>query len=241
MSQNIHSGHRERLKNRFINHGLASFESHQVLELLLFYAIPQKDTNPLAHELLNTFGSLPAVLEASVKDLCQVKGISTHSATLIKLCGELLKRYEQEGQSGITIFTSLDQIAAYLQPQFRGETHEMTILLCLNNRLELLGAQVVSTGTLVSTDANLRSIIEQIVLHKATRVVLAHNHPAGFAVPSGADISVTRHLIDSLRMVEVEMLDHMIFAKDDYVSLRQTPQYAPLFSGIINRLSSQKR
>lgn len=240
MSQSIHSGHRERLKNRFINYGLRSFEPHQVLELLLFYAIPQKDTNPLAHELLNTFGSLPAVLDASVQDLCRIKGISQHSATLIRLCGELFKRYEQEAQSGVTAFTCLDEIRAYLQPQFRGESHEMTILVCLNNRLELLGAPVVSTGTLVSTDASLRSIIEQIVLHKATRVVLAHNHPAGFAEPSSADISTTRHIIESLKLVEVEVLDHMIFAKDNYISMRQTPHYAPLFSDIISRLTGEK-
>ena len=184
MSQSVHDGHRERLKNRFINYGLDSFESHQVLELLLFYAIPRKDTNPLAHELLNTFGNLPAVLDASVKDLCKVKGISEHSATLIKLCGEMLRRYEHEIQSGVKAFACLDEIGAYLQPRFRGEQREMSILVCLNNRSELLGAPILSTGGLVSTEAKLREIIEQSVIHQATRVVLAHNHPAGFATPS---------------------------------------------------------
>ena len=239
MSQSVHDGHRERLKNRFINYGLDSFESHQVLELLLFYAIPRKDTNPLAHELLNTFGNLPTVLDASVKDLCKVKGISEHSATLIKLCGEMLRRYEHEIQSGVKAFACLDEIGAYLQPRFRGEQREMSILVCLNNRSELLGAPILSTGGLVSTEAKLREIIEQSVIHQATRVVLAHNHPAGFATPSGADISTTRRIIDSLKIVEVEVVDHMIFAKDDYISLRQTPQYAPLFSGMVGRLMAE--
>lgn len=239
MSQSIHGGHRERLKNRFIKHGLSSFDAHQVLELLLFYAIPRKDTNPLAHELLNTFGSLPAVLDASAKDLCKVKGISEHSATLIKLCGELLKRYEQEMQSDIKEFACLDEIGAYLQPYFRGEQREMVVLMCLNNRMELLGTSVLGTGGLVSAEAKLREIIEQVIRLQATRVVLAHNHPAGFATPSGADLSTTRRIIESLKVMEVEVLDHMIFAKDDYVSLRQTPQYAPLFSGMIGRLAAK--
>ena len=239
MSQNIHDGHRERLKSRFVNHGLDSFESHQVLELLLFYALPRKDTNPLAHELLNTFGSLPAVLEASVKDLCKVKGISEHSATLIRLCGELLKRYEQEIQSGIKAFTRLDEIGAYLQPHFRGETREKVVLVCLNNRSELLGVSTLGTGGLVSTEAKLREIIEQVVILQATRVVLEHNHPAGFAIPSAADLSPTRRIIESLKIMEVEVVDHIIFSKDDYISMRQTPQYAPLFSGLVGRLDAR--
>lgn len=238
MSQSIHSGHRERLKKRFVNQGLDSFESHQVLELLLFYAIPQKDTNPLAHELLNTFGSLPAVLEASVNDLCKIKGISEHTATLIKLCGELLKRYEQELQSGIKAFTNLEEIGAYLQPQFLGETREKVVLVCLNNRSELLGVSVLGTGGLVSTEAKMREIIEQIITLQATRVVLAHNHPAGFAIPSAADLSTTRRIIESLKIMEVEVVDHLIFAKGEYISMRQTPQYAPLFSGLVGRLQT---
>ncbi len=240
MSQGIHDGHRDRLKQRFINHGLDSFESHQVLELLLFYAIPRKDTNPLAHELLNTFGSLPAVLDASVKDLCRVNGISEHSATLLRLCGELLKRYEEERLTKTTTFLTLDEVARYLYPKFLNQTREIAMLVCLNNRSELLGATMISAGTMVGTEANTREIIEQAVTHQATRVVLAHNHPAGFATPSGTDLETTRRIINALKLVEVELLDHIIFAKDDYTSMRQSPQYAPIFSGMIGRLTGRQ-
>ncbi len=240
MASNIHDGHRDRLKTRFLKHGLDSFESHQVLELLLFFSIPRKDTNPLAHKLLNTFGSLPAVFNASIEDLCKIKGVSEHTATLIKLCGEFPRRYEQELQANITSFSSLNDIAAYLQPMFRGVQNEITVLVCLNNRMELLGAPILSTGTLVSAETSLREIVEQAVRYQATRVVLAHNHPAGNTTPSGADLTATRHIIDALKIVEVGVLDHMIFAQNSYVSMRQTPHYAPLFSDLVSRLASQE-
>ncbi len=239
MPQGIHDGHRERLKQRFRKSGLNSFEPHQVLELLLFYAIPRRDTNPVAHELLHTFGSLPAVLDAPIKDLCKVNGISEHSATLIKLCGELLVRYHQDIRSEVNAFESLDDIGHYLYPEFLNAHREKAMLVCLNNRLELLGCSVLSTGSIVSTEARLREIIEQSVIHQATRVVLAHNHPAGFAIPSASDLTATRSIIDALKLVEVQLVDHIIFSRDDFVSMRQTPQYAPLFSGLVSRLDKK--
>ncbi len=236
MKDSVHEGHRERLKARFIKHGLSSFEPHQVLELLLFYAIPRKDTNPIAHELLDTFGSLTAVLEAPVRDLCKVNGISEHSATLIRLGGELLKRYEEELQANVKSFSNIEEIAAYLKPHFRGETKEKALMLCLNNRNELLNCCVLSIGGIVNTDASLREIVEQCVKYQTTRIVLAHNHPAGNTAPSPDDITTTRKVIESLRILEVSVIDHLIFARDGYLSMRQTPHFAPLFSGMLDRL-----
>ena len=230
MAKDIHNGHRERLKARFTKDGLESFEPHQVLELLLFFAIPRRDTNPLAHDLIDTFGSLPAVLEASPADLRKVKGIGNHAATLISLCGQLVARHQQEKRRKVDTFETGESIAEYLQPLFVNETHEKAILLCFNNRMELLNCSVLSTGTVTETDVRARDIVELALRCQATNVVLAHNHPAGFASPSGADLSTTRYLTKSLEMVDVRLLDHFIFSPTDCISMRDNPQYAPVFS-----------
>lgn len=235
MSNGIHDGHRERLKARFLEHGLESFEPHQVLELLLFYSIPRRDTNPLAHELLKTFGTLPAVLDADVRDLCRVKGISEHSATLLRLCGQLLKRYHHEKLNKCTTFSTVEEIGEYLYPQFVNESVEKTIMLSFNNRWDLLGCDVLSTGTVSCTDARLREIIANALRHQATGVVLAHNHPAGFAVPSTQDLNTTRDINKALKMVDIDLLDHMVFAREDYISMRQSPTFAALFSDMATR------
>ncbi len=235
MSDGIHSGHRERLKARFAKDGLSSFEAHQVLELLLFYALPRKDTNPLAHELIRTFGSLPAVLEASPEDLCRVKGVSMHTASLISLCGQLGARHQQEKRRNITKFEDLEDIGEYLLPLFINQKREKAVLICLNNRWELLNCSVLSTGTITETDARARDIVELALRYQATNVVLAHNHPAGFAAPSSADLNTTRFLAKSLELVEIRLLDHVIFSPHEYMSLRRSPQYAPLFPGSIKQ------
>lgn len=229
MAKDIHNGHRERLKARFAKDGLETFEPHQVLELLLFFAIPRRDTNPLAHDLIDTFGSLPAVLEASPAELRKVKGIGNHAATLISLCGQLMVRHQQEKRRKVDTFNTTEEIAEYLQPLFLNEKREKAILLCLNNRMELLNCSVLSTGTITETEARARDIVENALRYHSTNIVLAHNHPAGFANPSSADLSTTRYLAKSLELVDICLIDHFIFSPTDYVSLRDNPQYAPVF------------
>ncbi len=235
-AKGVHNGHRVRLKERFAKSGLETFDNHQVLELLLFYAIPRKDTNELAHRLMDTFGGLPQVLEASKEDLCRVDGIGQHCASLIMFCGQLLKRYHFEKVSNITVFNNVQAMGDYLRPIFLNEKNEKSVILLVNNRWELLACETLANGTLTSTEAHARTIVETALRHRATGVVLAHNHPAGYATPSAADIQTTRRIRDALALVEVEVLDHLIFSQDDYVSMRQTPQHAPLFSAMARTL-----
>lgn len=237
--ENLHAGHRERLKERFREGGLESFNEHQVLELLLFYAIPRKDTNEMAHRLIKHFGSLPEVLDAPVQELCTVEGIGAHAASLIHFSGELVKRYHVEKQSNVKAFAGIDAVGEYLKPQFMNEANEKAIVVCLNNRWELRGCETLSKGTLTATDARAREIIEIAFRHKATSIVLAHSHPSGFAVPSSQDIETTRRLVYSLQLVELQLMDHLIFSHDEFVSMRQTPSIAPLFSDM-SRRSIQK-
>ncbi len=229
MSDNPHAKHRARMKEQFLRNGLDIFAPHQALELLLFYAIPRKDVNELAHLLLTRFGGLQQVLDADPQALCAIPGISQHTATLLNLCGQLMHRCQREQAKEIENFHSYTTIGTYLTKQFAGERVERTRLMCLNNRGELLGCPVVGEGSVAATEVNLRTIMKAALQHEATIAVIAHNHPAGFATPSNDDITVTRVVRDALQTVGVELMDHIIVADNDYVSLRQSAQFAEIF------------
>ena len=218
----IHKGHRERLKQRFLEDGLDNFTDIQVLELLLFYAIPQRDTNPIAHALLNHFGSLSGVLDADVAELKKVPGISDHSATLLALVTELCRYYQVDSAQRVDILTTLDACGAYLVPRFFGRTRETVFLLCLDAKCKVLCCKEVGEGSVNSASISVRKIVETALAANATTVILAHNHPSGVAVPSGEDAQTTRRIAAALSAVEVHLADHIIVADGDYVSMVQS-------------------
>lgn len=232
---NPHKDHRQRMKRQFLRGGIDQFEPHQVLELLLFYAIPQRDTNPLAHRLLDHFGDLPSVLDADYEELCRIDGISEHSATMLVLCGQLLSRYYKEKKDK-RIFSGIREIAEYMQNEFVNEKREKVMLLALNNRLQLINFTVVHTGTLTSSEANTRELVQAALRSRATAVVIAHNHPAGFCAPSVEDVATTRALISAFQMMDITLLDHVIYAMDGSFSMRESPYHAAMFSKTVQRM-----
>ena len=218
----LHKGHRERLKQRFLEEGLDNFTDIQVLELLLFYAIPQRDTNPIAHELLNHFGSLSGVLDADVTELKKVPGIRDHSATLLALVTELCRYYQVDSAQRVEILTTLDACGAYLVPRFFGRTKETVFLLCLDAKCKVLCCKEVGEGSVNSASISVRKIVETALSANATTVVLAHNHPSGVAIPSAEDVQTTRRIAAALNAVEVHLADHIIVADGDYTSMVQS-------------------
>lgn len=218
----IHEGHRQRLKTRFLEEGLDSFTEVQVLELLLFYSIPRKDTNLIAHELLNHFGSLAQVLEAPTEELCKVKGISENSAVLLKLVTEAGRYYQVSRNSQIEILTTLEACASYMVPRFFGRRLETVFLLCLDAKSKVLCCKEVGEGDINAASISVRKIVEVAMGAGATSVVLAHNHPSGVAVPSIEDIQTTRRLFLALQAVEITLVDHIVVADGDYVSMAQS-------------------
>lgn len=222
MAQNIHKDHRKRLKQRFLEEGLDNFTDIQVLELLLFYAIPQKDTNPIAHGLLEYFGSLSRVLEADVEELKKVPGISDHSATLLTLVTELARYYQVDCSQRVETLTTLDACGAYLVPRFFGRSKETVFLLCLDAKCKVLCCKEVGEGSVNSASISIRRIVETALSANATTVILAHNHPSGVAVPSAEDVQTTRRVAAALSAVEVHMADHIVVAEGDYVSMVQS-------------------
>jgi DNA repair protein RadC len=223
---NLHEGHRSRLKKRFLTEGLDHFEPHQVLELMLFYAIPQKDTNPLAHELIQRFGSFAGVLNASVEDLMTVDGIKENAATYLKMFTSVFRVYEQTENQKAVCFDTLDKIAEFAKKQFVGLTRERVYALFLNNRLQKLECFLVSEGTVNSAPVVPRIIAQKAFQLEASSLVLMHNHPQGIAVASPDDLRLTRVIEHACNVIGIYFLDHLIVAGDNYTSiLRKSKGY----------------
>jgi len=218
--ESIHQGHRQRLKERFCKEGLEHFSDIQVLELLLFYAVPRRDTNPLAHELLDTFGSLRGVLEASPDDLVSVKGLGEGAAQLLALIPQLLKRYFASTQGNEEILDTTTACGRYLVPRFFMAREELVYLLCLDAKCKLLDCRMLQSGTVNKVGISVRKIMEVALRMGATSVILAHNHTSGIALPSQEDLDTTRRLWSALNAAGIKLADHIIVAGDDFVSMR---------------------
>ena len=223
----IHDGHRERIKKRYREEGQDNFDPHQVLELLLFYCIPRQDTNPLAHRLLNTFGSLTNVLNASPAELKKVEGVSDGVATFLSMFSAVDRYCGIRDVQEVTILKTVDDCGNYLMPCFARLSRETVYLLCMDAKCEVLCCKKIGEGSVNSAAVPIRRIVEMALEEGASVAVLAHNHPSGVAVPSGDDVQTTRRLAMALDAVGIELLDHIIVAGDEYVSLLQSGYYDP--------------
>lgn len=221
----IHDGHRQRVKDRFCKEGLDCFEEHQVLELLLFYCIPRADTNPLAHRLIDHFGSLVKVLEAPVEELEKVPGIGHNAAVFLSLVTAAGRYYQINCASRNEALKTVEECGKYLLPLFYGRRNEMVYLLCLDAKCKVLSCKMLGEGSVNSAGVPIRRIVETALAANASAVVLAHNHPSGLAFPSEADIQTTHRVAVALDAVEIMLLDHIVVADDDYVSMTQAGCY----------------
>ncbi|WP_075366667.1 RadC family protein [Desulfosporosinus metallidurans] len=218
MSLIVHEGHRSRLKNRFIEEGLDAFEDHQILELLLFYAIPRKDTNELAHSLINKYGSLSGVLEADPKDLAKTSGLGENSAILLALIPSLARIYLKDRWGTRPTLDSTAKAGEYVQTLCSGRTYEVFYVICLDAQHRVIYPALVHEGTIDQAPVYPRLIVETALRHKAQSVILAHNHPGGTPIPSPQDIEVTKRIQVALEQISISVLDHIIAAGEQYVS-----------------------
>lgn len=223
----IHDGHRHRLKERFLREGLDGFDEHNVLELMLFYCIPRKDTNPIAHALLTHFGSLAQVLEAPVEELAKVPGVGENAAAYLSLLSALTRYYLVSRSRDLKILTTVEQCGEYLVPRFQGRTNETVMLLCLDAKCKVLCCKEIGEGSVNSAGVPVRRVVETALGANATTVILAHNHPSGMALPSSEDIQTTQRVAAALAAVEIVLADHIIVAEDDFVSLAQSGCFRP--------------
>lgn len=214
----MHRGHRERVKNRFLNEGLDSFEDHQVLELLLFYSIPMRDTNEIAHTLIKQYGSLSAVLEADVADLMTVPGIGKNSAVFLSLMPSIARRYFKDRWGDKPQLNSTTKAGEYLVSLFAGRSYELFYIICLDAQNRVNHAALVHEGTIDQATVYPRLVVEAALRHQSHSVLISHNHPGGTLRPSAADIEVTKLIKSALEPISIRVLDHIIVAGDRYFS-----------------------
>lgn len=215
----MHEGHRNRLRKRFLEEGLDHFADHEIIEILLSYALPRKDTNPLAHELMNKYGSLSGVLEADPEELASSKGLGEYSAILLTLLPNLTRRYLKDKWGEKPTLNSSEKAGNYLVTLLAGRNYEVFYVLCLDNQNKLIYPALVHEGTINQAPVYPRIIVETTLRHKANSVILAHNHPGGSLVPSKADIQATEKIKNALNAIEIAVLDHIIVGNDGYISL----------------------
>ncbi len=213
----VHDGHRQRVKSRFKEVGASAFDDHNLLEMLLFYAVPRRDTNELAHKLINRFGSYSGVLEASIDELMTVDGMGESAAVLIKLVPEMNKRYMQRNSAG-EVIDSANAAGRYFMAKLAYETVEVACAMFLDSKSRVISCREISRGVVNGTNISIRAIAEQALACKASSVIIAHNHPDGIALPSAEDELSTQRIKLALSTVGIRLTDHIIVAGDQFVS-----------------------
>ena len=211
-------GHRNRVRERYLNTGLDTFQDYEALELLLFYAIPRKDTKSTAKNLIARFGSLPAVLDATVEELTEAD-LSPNAAILLKLVPDMNRYYAVKTDGAGQKVHSTSDAGRILCAMFRHEQTESVRLLCLNAGGKVLKLALLNEGDINAVHFSVRKIVETALSAKAVSVILAHNHPGGTLTPSREDLDATNSAKAALSTVGIQLLDHLIISGDNYCSL----------------------
>ena len=231
----LHKDHRKRLKNRFLQNGLEDFEPHNMLELLLFFGVPQKDTNELAHRLIDRFGSFNRVLDAPYEELLKVDGVGENVATLIKLITPLFRYYHKNIDIKDEPLDTPSRVGGYLTQCYAGFTEEVVSVLALDSLCHIISFDIIGKGDISSAGIRYRSILEIVMRTNAPSVVICHNHPGGLAIPSRQDIIATEKIRDLLGTINVALVDHIVIAGDDFVSLAESREFCYLFRPMKNK------
>lgn len=218
----IHDGHRDRKREQFIRCGAESFAEHELLELLLFYAIPRKDTNVIAHTLIDRFGSLQGVLSAPLEELVRVPDIGKNAAVLIRLVGPMYRQAMVFAADHEVVLDTRERIGSYFRDILTAHTTEVMYQLCLDAKGKKLGVDKVSEGSVDRVSMNVRKIMENALHTRAVMVALAHNHPSGIALPSEEDRVATVIVREALENMGVRLVDHFIVADNDYISMAES-------------------
>lgn len=217
----LHDGHRARKREQFRQNGLDGFADHEVLELLLYYAIPRQDTNETAHRLLQKFGSLQGVFDAPAEELSGVPGVGEGAALFLTLLNAVQKRAMRSGGRE-RILNSVDKCGRFFLELLSHERRECLYQVCLDAKGKLLSCKKLSQGSADCAALSIRQVVENALLSGASAVVLAHNHPSGVALPSESDRTATLWIRDALKPMDIRLLDHIIVADGDFVSMNQS-------------------
>ena len=227
----IHAGHRQRMKERFLANGLEGFSPHEAIELILFYAIPRRDVNELSHRIIEKFGSYRAVFDAEYDELLTVEGIGENAATLIKLMAACWRRYALSDEQKPFLYDKLEKIGNYAVKLFIGASVEKLYVMLFDNKMMLLDTIKLAEGAVNAVSVPPRIIVEKAFKKNASSIVLIHNHPSGLPLPSDEDTRFSRRLKDLLMGMDINFIDHIIVSGKFY---------RPIFEGEVreNNLAS---
>ena len=228
-----HDGHRQRMRERFLSGGLESFADHEVLELMLFYAIPQRNVNPLAHSLLARFGTLHSVLEAPVADLMKVDGVGQHTALLLSLFSHAARRMELSRETKGEPIQTRGMAEKHAMRLLQGLKTEHFYVVCLDGQMRLITDELIARGSIDEVQAYPRLVAEAVLRHNAHAAVLCHNHPGGSPIPSQQDVDVTRQLVALMTSLGVAVADHIIVSGSESLSMVEC--------GLVTRVKREDR
>lgn len=216
------SGHRERLRKRFAKSGFTGFNDYEVLELLLTYVIPRKDTKPISKQLLSRFKSIQGIFSADTNEIRNIEGMGEHSTLFLKIISEFIRFYfEHQVEKKELKFTTLEQVISYLNAVIGDYKNEVVKVIYLNSKNKVLHTELLSEGSVTESYVNPRRIVETALKHNSTSVIVAHNHPDGMPEPSDYDNDITQKISEALRLVDISLQDHVIIANQGYFSYRQ--------------------
>lgn len=228
-SGDIHKGHRKRTRESFLANGIPeSTPEHKVLEILLFYSIPRCDTNEIAHRLINKFGSLSAVLDAPVHELLKVDGVGEKTVSLLKLIMPIARIYMSDKKENVNKM-DYNSICNYIIGKHCGYCDEVVAITCFNNKGSIISFDIIGNGDVSEVSISIRKIVETVLKYNASAAILSHNHPNGNAIPSAQDIETTKRIVTALANINVRLIDHIIVADDDCVSMLQSENLRYVF------------
>lgn len=222
MSEALHSGHRQRMRDKFKNTlNFDNFEEHEILEMLLFYCFPRCNTNDIAHELINKFGSISNVLNASLEDLKSVNMIGESAAISLKFFNSLNIYLHMQSSDDDINFYNIPKLKAFIKDTFYGANFEQFKIYFTDNSYKIKSYTDINKGSSNSVELNLREITKAILNSGSNYFFVAHNHPDAPSTPSDEDIYLTRKIITHLRSMDIHLLDHFVVGNDGIISMRQ--------------------
>lgn len=224
MPENLHANHRQRMVEEFLSKGLENgTPPHKIIEMLLFYSIPRKDTNEIAHRLINRFESISGILEADTEELMQVEGVGERTAAFLKLILTVSRQYLDDRYKPRDLLSdNMNRVCRYIVDRYTGYTKEMFAVTSFDSNGKLIKFDMLGHGDVGAVNVSIREIIELVIKRNATAVILSHNHPGSFAIPSESDKRMTQRICRVLDNIKVKLIDHIVISDGDYVSMWQT-------------------
>ncbi len=217
----VHKDHRSRMRKKFCEHGFEGFADHEILEMLLYYSVPRRNTNPLAHKILDKYKTLANVFDASPEELMREIGVSEVTATLLSMVPKLSKVYETSKWDRTVCLSDVEALGQYAVSMFKDKINEEFALICLDSNRRVHWSGIIVKGTIDRTEAYPRLVVNEALRHNAANVVFAHNHPGGTLAPSVSDKEATDTLVRVLSGIGINVLDHIIVSGNRYFSMQE--------------------